>query len=363
MFFAAITPLLADYSDRLDLSKSAAGFLAASYAIGALLGALPMGWLAARWGVRQTVLLGLTVLGVSSIVFGFAREVWLLDLARFAQGVGGGGLWAGGLAWMVAAAPRERRSELMGRALGAAIVGALLGPTLGALASVAGTEVTFSGVALVAAALAALTLRIPAPAAGARHELWRLGPGLRHRLVQAGVWLIVVPSLGFGAMEVLAPLHMDRLGASAVAIGAAFLIGGAFEAFVSPAAGRLADRHGKIWVARMGLTASAVATALLPLPGAAWLLAIVIVLTSPAYGTLWIPGMALISDGAEAVGLDQSYAFAIFNMAWAGAQIAGAAGGASLAQATSDHLVYGSIAALCVATLVAIQTRRPVPAS
>jgi hypothetical protein len=73
--------------------------------------------------------------------------------------------------------------------------------------------------------------------------------------------------------------------------------------------------------------------------------------------------MALISDGAEAVGLDQSYGFAIFNMAWAGAQIAGAGGGAALAQATSDGFVYGSIAALCVATLVAIQTRRPVPAS
>src|SRR4051794_8241434 len=64
MFFAAITPLLPDYSDRLDLSKTAAGVLSASYAVGGLLGALPAGWLSARFGVRPTVLLGLFLMGV-----------------------------------------------------------------------------------------------------------------------------------------------------------------------------------------------------------------------------------------------------------------------------------------------------------
>jgi hypothetical protein len=70
--------------------------------------------------------------------------------------------------------------------------------------------------------------------------------------------------------------------------------------------------------------------------------------------------MALISDGAEAVGLDQGFAFAIFNMAWAGAQIAGSAGGATLAGATTDAVAYGIIAALCLGTLVAISRRREV---
>ncbi len=70
--------------------------------------------------------------------------------------------------------------------------------------------------------------------------------------------------------------------------------------------------------------------------------------------------MALISDGAESVGMDQGFAFAIFNMAWAGAQIAGSAGGASLAQVTSDGFVYAIIAALCAATLVVVSRRREV---
>jgi hypothetical protein len=74
--------------------------------------------------------------------------------------------------------------------------------------------------------------------------------------------------------------------------------------------------------------------------------------------------MALISDGAEAIGLDQGFAFAIFNMAWAAAQVAGSAGGAALAQGTSDGVAYGVIAALCAGTLVAIaRMARPALAS
>jgi MFS family permease len=310
--------------------------------------------------VRPTVLLGLAVLGVSSVVFGFAQDVVLLDVARFAQGAGGGGLWAGGLAWLMAAAPRDRRSEMMGSALGAAIFGALLGPALGALASVAGTEATFAGVAAIAGALALVTVRTPAPAAGDQHDPRRLAPALRNNLTRAGIWLIVVPSLGFGVIGVLGSLRLDALGASAVAIGAVFLVAAAVETVVSPLAGRMADRRGKVWVARIGLSAATVLTILVPLVGVAWLLALVIVVTGPSYGTLWVPGMALISDGAEAVGLDQSFAFAIFNMVWAGAQITGSAGGATLAQATSDGVVYGMIAGLCLVTLVVISRRREV---
>jgi predicted MFS family arabinose efflux permease len=362
MFFAAIGPLLPEYADRLDLSKSTAGVLSASYAMGAVVGSLPAGWLAARWGVRPTVLLGLGVLAVSSVVFGFADSVWLLDVARFAQGAGGGGLWAGGLAWLIAAAPRDRRAELMGSALGAAIFGALLGPALGSLASVAGTEATFAGVAVVAALLAALAVRTPAPPAGDQHDPRRLGRAARSNLVRAGMWLIVVPSLGFGVIGVLGPLRLDELGASAVAIGAVFLVAAGFETVISPLAGRLADRRGKVWVARIGLSVATVLTLLVPLAGAAWLLAILIVIASPSYGTLWVPGMALISDGAENVGLDQGFAFAIFNMAWATAQIAGSAGGATVAQATSDGVAYGIIAALCAATLAAVSRRQAIPA-
>ena len=155
MFFAAVAPLLPHYSDELGLSKSAAGVLAAAYPAGTLVGALPAGWLAARVGVKPTVLLGLALLTITSLVFGFAQSVLLLDLARFAQGVGGACSWAGGLAWLVSASPADQRGTVIGSALGAAIVGVLLGPALGGLATLLSPEIVFSGVAVLAAGLAA----------------------------------------------------------------------------------------------------------------------------------------------------------------------------------------------------------------
>src|SRR3954454_6248626 len=112
MFFAAVAPLLPHYSDELDLSKTGAGILTAAYPAGTFVGALPSGWLAARWGVRPTVLLGLTLLVASSIAFAFGDSIVVLDIARFAQGLGGAATWAGALAWLIGAAPRERRGEL-----------------------------------------------------------------------------------------------------------------------------------------------------------------------------------------------------------------------------------------------------------
>ena len=152
-FYAAIAPLLPEYQEDLGLSKSGAGALTASYAAGTLLGSLPAGVLAGRIGGRATTLVGLGMLVVSSVVFGFGEDIVVLDSARFLQGVGGACTWAGGFAWLMAVAPRERRGELIGTALGAAVVGILLGPVLGGAATETSPELVFSGIGVAALAL------------------------------------------------------------------------------------------------------------------------------------------------------------------------------------------------------------------
>ena len=63
--------------------------------------------------------------------------------------------------------------------------------------------------------------------------------------------------------------------------------------------------------------------ALLPWPSTAWLLAALVVLAAPAIGILWAPAIAMISDGAEAHGVEQAIAFALVDVGWAVGETAG----------------------------------------
>ena len=93
MFFAALTPLLPGYADDLDLSKAGVGVLAAAYPAGAFAGGIPGGMAAARFGVKPTVVAGLLLMVVTTTAFGFADDIVLLDLARFAQGFASALTW------------------------------------------------------------------------------------------------------------------------------------------------------------------------------------------------------------------------------------------------------------------------------
>ena len=150
MFYAAITPLLPELSDQYGLSKTAAGILAAAYPAGTFVGALPGGWMAARVGVRPTVLLGLGLMVVASVVFAFASSVLVLDIARFVQGARRRRVVGrrARLAHRRGAARTPRRADRH-RRWAAAIAGALFGPVLGALADVLGQEPVFCAVAVV----------------------------------------------------------------------------------------------------------------------------------------------------------------------------------------------------------------------
>ena len=358
VFYAAITPLLPTYVEQLDITKSQAGVLAAAYPAGTFLGALPGGWLAARAGVRPTTLVGLALMAVTSVVFAFGESLVVLDTARFVQGVAGAMTWAGALGWLIGESPRERRGELIGSAMGVAIVGSLFGPVLGALAAELGPEAVFSSVGVVAVGLMIWASRTPARLPSPPPRLGALIETVRDRSVQLGIWLMIILGLMFGTLNVLGPLRLDALGAGTAAIAGCFLAASALEAVVAPVAGRISDRRGRRAPAIVGLAASAVVMVLLPWPDAAWQLAVLIVLAAPAIGILWSPAIATMSDGAERHGIEQAIAFAFVNVAWALGQTAGAAGSARLADATDDHVPFLLLAGIGAVTALALRRGR-----
>jgi MFS family permease len=284
MFYAAIAPLLPTLAHQLHLSKLSAGVMTASYPLGTLLGSIPGGVLAARAGPKTTVCAGLALLGGSTLAFGFLHNALLLDLARLVEGIGGACSWAGGLAWIVAEAPADRRGALIGAALGAAIAGSLFGPLIGTIATAAGRGATFSGVVVLSIGLMLAARSLPSSHVSSRQGVRHLLESLRSRGVVAGMWLVGLPAIASGMINVLGPLRLHRFGASAIGIGATFLIAAGIEAALSPLIGRVSDRRGRLLPLRFGLAGASGLLLCFTLPQTAVLLSALIVALACALG-------------------------------------------------------------------------------
>jgi MFS family permease len=349
-FYAAIAPLLPDYVAQFGLSKAEAGILASAYAAGTLLASLPAGLVATRVGPRRTVIAGLLLLGASSVVFGFGKEIGLLDAARFAQGISGALIWSGALTWLITTAPPERRGSVIGTALGTAVAGALVGPILGALAAEVGTEEVFGAVLGIAVALAAAASRLPEPGPPERQPLREVAETILTRPILTATAFVAIPSMMFGAVEVLVPLRIDELGGGHVAIAGGFIAGAALEAGLAPVAGRYSDRVGRripfvigVAICACAMIGIAAAEALGPILGS-------LILGSLGAGVCFAPALTTLSETADTSRLHQGFAAGLSNMAWAAGQTVGALAGGALAGAAGYAVPSLAIAALLLCT-------------
>jgi MFS family permease len=349
-FFAVVQPLVPRLVREVHLTTTEVGILVAAYPAGVLLAAIPSMALVDRRGVRITAIAGLGALIAATIGFGWGTTPLLLDAARLVQGMGGAVAWAGALAWLTSTTPTGRRGTVIGGAVSAALVGMVVGPAMGALASSVGRGVVFSALALV---LGLLALAGPAGAPRSprnRRSLPALLRLLRSRSAVVGSGVLLIVGIVGGTVGSLVPLLVAHREGGAEAIAAILAASYILAALLSVLLGRLLDRFGRLVPT---LVALAIAAALLPpMPAfnALLPLAIVTVVAGAVVSGLWTPTAAMITDGADPGPAGHAVGVATMNAAWA----AGGAGGALLAARLADvagfSLPFALVGGLCAAT-------------
>ncbi len=356
LLFGALIPLVPAYVDAFDLSKLQAGLLVGAFGAGAVLFGIPGGIVAGRVGPKNAVISGLLLLAVATFGLALADSPLTVAIARFLQGVSSALTWAGALSWVTVSTPRALRGQLLGTVFGIAVLGAILGPMVGAIAKIVGFRAGFIGIAAIALALSIAAFLQPRPG------VERIASGAVRRALAdpafvAGLWLNALPALFFGVLDVLAPLALDAGGYGAVAIGGVFLVAGLVETALNPLLGRLSDRRGRLLPIRWALGASIVVGVMLAVADTPRVIALLAVAGAVSFGGFYTPGIALVSDRAEVAALAQGLAFGVMNTAWAAGALVGPTVGGGLAEAFGDAAPYLLCSLLCAVTLATISSR------
>ena len=196
----SIAPLI---RDDLSLSVAEAGSFISAYYIGPSLMSLPAGWMADRWGVLPSMVVGQVLIAVGLVAVGGSHAFPLMAVCMVVAGAGYGILnpttTKAGMAWFP---PRQRATVVglkqVGLPLGGA-VGALVMPPL-ALAFGWRTAVVLPAalVALLALVTWLLYREPPAPLQGGAP----VAPlSLRMILGHRDLWLVASSTLVFAGMQ------------------------------------------------------------------------------------------------------------------------------------------------------------------
>ena len=197
----AIAPLI---RQDLGLSIAQAGSFLSAYYVGASLMSLPAGWMADRWGVMMTMVLGQAVIAAGLYTVAGTASFSLLMIVMACAGMGYGMLNPTTAKAAIAWFPRRQRATAVGlKQVGLPLGGAVGASIMPPLALWFGWRPAVAVPASLIALLAVLTwflYRDPPAAAGAAGL--SVGPAsLRSVLGNRDLWLVSSATLIFAGMQ------------------------------------------------------------------------------------------------------------------------------------------------------------------
>lgn len=350
---AGILPAL---SGGLDVSESAAGQMVTVYAIGSIVGAIPIISATMGWPRRRLLVMTLTGYVVTSLFVAASPSFALTLGARFVAGLFAGVLWGIVAGYASRLTPPEHRGRGLTIALSGPPIALAVGTPLGALiAEAIGWRLTFVVMAVLAAAVLAWVFAIvpdfPGQPKGERTSVLtavRL-PGVPAVILASVIFVVAHNVLYTYTSSFARPLGMS--------VGTVLLTFGVFALIGLWATGVVIDRHLRtlmltdivlVAVAMIVLGLAADIPALVYASAAAWGLAF-----GGAGGA--IPQAALTNAAGPAVDAAQSVMVTGWNIGIAGG---GVIGGLILSGLGAGALPWGTLALLIPVFLIVLAARR-----
>ena len=276
--FGIVAPDIPAFARHFGVSTAAAASVVSAFALMRIVGALPAGRLADRFGQPAVMAAGIAIVAVSSIVAGFSGSFTELIILRGAGGLGSAMFGVSGQTLLLISVPSAQRGRASGLFTGGFLVGGISGPAVGGVIAAWSQRAPFiiyGCMLIVPAVIAGAVLhdrsRRRPEAPPPRRAVAEIAGALRDRAYRAAAFANLADGFGtIGVRSAIVPLFVrDVLHKSAIWTGIGFLLVAAVNAATLLPAGRLADQRGRRPVVINGCLVSAGGLALLALlPGA-----------------------------------------------------------------------------------------------
>ncbi len=275
--FGIVAPDIPAFARHFGVSTAAAASVVSAFALMRIIGALPAGRLADRFGQPAVMAAGIAIVAVSSIVAGFSGSFTELIILRGAGGLGSAMFGVSGQTLLLISVPSAQRGRASGLFAGGFLVGGISGPAVGGVIAAWSERapfVIYGCMLIVPAVIAGAVLhdrsRRPPEVTAPRRAVAEIAGALRDPAYRAAAFANLADGFGtIGVRSAIVPLFVrDVLHRSAIWTGIGFLLVAAINAATLLPSGRLADRLGRRPVVVSGCLVSAGGLVLLALvPG------------------------------------------------------------------------------------------------
>jgi len=308
--FGAIVPLVPLTARALGASVAEAALVVALMGIGGLIGALPAGVIADRFGEKKSLVGALLLDVVCLIVCAYAPNEWVLAGAVFVTGLSGAMLSLARQSYLTVAVAVEYRARALSTLGGVFRIGSMLGPLMGAaVVSVRGLQAAYlvaAGTSLLAAVITLALPDLPSPGHEPDEPVRLLRVLREHSRTYATVGVgASALMLVRASRDALLPLWCEQIGLDAATTSLIFALSSAIDTMLFYLGGSVMDRFGRRAVAAPSMVIMGTCFALLPLAHSTAGVALVAALLGLGNGISAGVVMTIGSDASPAIGRPQ----------------------------------------------------------